>query len=166
MDLGTILIVYIVQGIIFGVAVNTIIANKGYHENWFWGGFFFGIIALIVAASRPPKPYEPMRENPLLRRSGEQKGVNSGSWQCVFCNSINANNVTTCSCGKSREDSQQKRKDAQESTHPVTEQKDISKMVQKEAYIIKIIAQYKKLLDAGAITQEEFDKKKQSLLHK
>ena len=104
MDLGIVLIVYIVQGLIFGVAVNTIIANKGYHENWFWGGFFFGIIALIVAASRPPKPYEPMRESPLLRRSGEQKGVSSGCWQCVFCNSINANNVTTCSCGKSREE--------------------------------------------------------------
>lgn len=105
--------------------------------------------------------------------------MNSSSWKCVFCNSINANNVTTCSCGKSREDSQQKIKDAQKSTHPVPEQKVINKMVQKEAdiietqkriyyeqSIIKIIAQYKKLLDAGAITQEEFDKKKQSLLHK
>lgn len=74
MDLGIILIVYVIQGVIFGVAVNTIIANKGYHENWFLGGFFFGIIALIVAASRPPKPYEPLRESPLLKRSYEREG--------------------------------------------------------------------------------------------
>lgn len=159
MDLWIALIVYVVQGIIFGVAVNTVIENKGYHENWFWEGFFFGIIALIVAVSKPPKPYDPMRESPLLKKSYERQGVSSNNWKCVFCNSINANNVTTCSCGKSKEDSQQKIKEARE-------KKDIKNVVQKEAYIIKIIAQYKKLLDAGAITQEEFDRKKQSLLHK
>ena len=154
-------ILFIIQGVIFGVAVNAIIANKGYRENWFLWGFFFGFVALIVALSKPPKPYEPVRENLLLRRSEGPQSVNSGSWKCVFCNSTNANNVTTCSCGKSKEDSQQKIREERNRT-----QRDIKKVVQEEAYIIKIIAQYKKLLDAGAITQEEFDKKKQSLLHK
>lgn len=160
------LILYIIQGVIFGVAVNAIIANKGYHENWFVWGFFFGFVALIVALSKPQKPYEPMRENPLLRRSDEQQGVNSGRWKCVFCNSTNANNVTTCSCGKSREDTQKKIKEAQKGTRPEAEKKDGSSVVQDELHIVEIISQYKSLLDSGAITQEEFDRKKQSLLQK
>ena len=45
--------VIIVQGIIFGIATNAIISNKGYDENWFWWGFFFGLIAMLVALSKP-----------------------------------------------------------------------------------------------------------------
>lgn len=38
---------------IWGWAVNKVIKNKGYDENWFWWGFFFGLIALIVALTKP-----------------------------------------------------------------------------------------------------------------
>ncbi|MBQ7146890.1 MAG: SHOCT domain-containing protein [Lachnospiraceae bacterium] len=39
----------------FGFATKKVIENKGYRENWFWWGFFFGLIALIVAFSKPEK---------------------------------------------------------------------------------------------------------------
>lgn len=157
------LILFLVQGFIFGIAANAVIANKGYDENWFFWGFFFSFIALIVALSRPPKPYEPIRENPLLKRSDGQQEANGGRWQCAFCGNTNENNVTTCSCGKSREDSLQK---SREDARSAAEEKDGSSMVQDELHIVEVISQYKKLLDSGAITQEEFDEKKQSLLQK
>ncbi len=43
----------IIVGCIFGFATNAIIRNKGYQENWFWWGFFFGFIAMLVALSKP-----------------------------------------------------------------------------------------------------------------
>lgn len=45
----------LVYGIIFGVVTNIVIKNKGYEENWFWWGFFFGVFALIVACTKPSK---------------------------------------------------------------------------------------------------------------
>ncbi len=40
--------------IIWGIVVDEVVKNKGYRENWFWLGFFFGIFALIVAISKQP----------------------------------------------------------------------------------------------------------------
>ncbi len=51
------LIVYIIQGSIFGFATKKIIENKGYSENWFWWGFFFGFIAMLVALAKPELYY-------------------------------------------------------------------------------------------------------------
>ena len=42
----------IIGGIIWGIVVNKVIENKGYEENWFWWGFFFGIFALIIALTK------------------------------------------------------------------------------------------------------------------
>ncbi len=47
-----ILVGTIIGGIIWGIVVNKVIENKGYEENWFWWGFFFGIFALIVALTK------------------------------------------------------------------------------------------------------------------
>jgi len=160
------LILYIVQGIIFGVAVNVIIENKGYHDNWFGWGFFFGFIALIVALSKPQKAYEPAEENLLLKKSQEQYDLNNGGWKCGFCNSINAYNVTTCSCGKGREESERKGKEEKASAGSGAAEEADSSLVKDELHIVEVISQYKNLLDSGAITQEEFDRKKQSLLQK
>ena len=51
--LAVYLIMWAIIGSIFGVATNAIIKNRGYSENWFWWGFFFGFIAMIVALSKP-----------------------------------------------------------------------------------------------------------------
>lgn len=42
----------IVWGVAWGILVNKVIENKGYQENWFWWGFFFGFFALIVALTK------------------------------------------------------------------------------------------------------------------
>ena len=47
------LIGFIIWGIIWGFATKAVIENKNYSENWFWWGFFFGIIAFIVALAKP-----------------------------------------------------------------------------------------------------------------
>lgn len=46
------LIILIIMGSIRGIATNMILQNRGYHESWFWLGFFFGSIAMLVALSR------------------------------------------------------------------------------------------------------------------
>ena len=72
------IIIVLVYGIIMGFATQAIIENKGYNDNWFWWGFFFGIIALIVAAARPQcvssiemnlcrLPHSPLYRAPRLR---------------------------------------------------------------------------------------------------
>ena len=50
--MGYIIVGTIIGGIIWGIVVNKVIENKGYQENWFWWGFFFGIFALIVALTK------------------------------------------------------------------------------------------------------------------
>lgn len=49
-------------GCIWGWGVNKVVKNKGYDENWFWWGFFFGIIALIVALTKPQNIYNQKKE--------------------------------------------------------------------------------------------------------
>ena len=43
-------------GLIWGVVTKKIIENKGYDDNWFWWGFFFGFFAMIVALIKPEAP--------------------------------------------------------------------------------------------------------------
>ncbi len=47
---------YCIYGTVWGVVVNKVIENKGYQENWFWWGFFFGFLALIVALTKQDMP--------------------------------------------------------------------------------------------------------------
>lgn len=51
--MGFYLLIGILWGVVWGLIVKSVIENKGYQENWFWWGFFFGIIALIVALTKP-----------------------------------------------------------------------------------------------------------------
>ena len=37
----------LIYSIIWGVVCKKVIENKGYEENWFWWGFFFGIFAFL-----------------------------------------------------------------------------------------------------------------------
>ena len=57
MYLGSIFIFYLLLfcgiGSIWGIVTRNIIRNKGYKENWFWWGFLGGLIAVIVALTKP-----------------------------------------------------------------------------------------------------------------
>lgn len=106
--------IYCIQGCIWGWAVNKIIENKGYCENWFWWGFFFGIIALLVALTKPDLPRESRTNNSyfedtssivgknyIFKGFGEERKADysKGEWRCTHCGMVNAGYVGTCSCG-------------------------------------------------------------------
>ncbi|MBR6229693.1 MAG: SHOCT domain-containing protein [Eubacterium sp.] len=71
--IAIVIIVYIIQGIIFGIATSRIINNKGYDENWFAWGFFFGIIAMLVAIGKPERRVEVTTSGPVLERKESQQ---------------------------------------------------------------------------------------------
>ena len=56
-------------GCIWGFATQSVIQNRGYDENWFWWGFFFGFIALIVAASKPQAQHTMASDQPMYPKA-------------------------------------------------------------------------------------------------
>lgn len=182
------LVIFIIQAIIFGFATQTVIDNKGYDETWFWWGFFFGIIALIVACAKPQnidysaydnKPAQPTYNNdPSFFGSNLSKAADqarneeilaSGGWRCS-CGRTHAAYVSSCSCGKSKHDvlqAQYKQKQEEEQRKAeLKEQEKARNQVKSMDEMSKAsaIKEYKELLDSGIISQEEFDAKKKQLL--
>lgn len=163
----------------FGFATRAIIHNKGYDENWFWWGFFFGIFALIVACAKPQNVYY-TDSNPSSQsnnfynytnngnyiseseRIRNRDILNAGGWQCP-CGRLNANYVSTCTCGKSKNEvrSIMEQKDEEK-----REDAEAKKQIQNtdESAKVSAIKKYKELLDEGIISQEEFETKKKQLL--
>lgn len=150
------LIGLIVQGIIWGVATNKVIENKGYSENWFWWGFFFGFLALIVACTKPQAQYynSSSSSSSLFAASAEEKMkiqqqslLEQGGWKCNKCGNVNPSYTGTCNCGNLKASNQTKEKEDKRETANFQKMKS-----------------YKDLLDSGVITQEEFDAKKEQLL--
>ena len=195
----------IIWGIIWGCATNAIIHNKGYDENWFWWGFFFSIIAVIVAATKPENRsrydsssdsgtsylgYNYSNHNSYPTSSSTYYGVNRtagpNEWKCNKCGRINPNYTGTCACGTSKydlEEEQRKIKEAQEEAKRIAEEEKAAKEAEKiaakmakesksaeeikehqEIANANAIKEYKKLLDEGIISPEEFDAKKKQLL--
>lgn len=140
---------------LWGGGVQTMIRRKGYNANWFWWGFFFELIALIVALSQPEvgkislspavvayaKEQRDRADAALLAQNG---------WKCPRCGKVNPSHTGSCGCGTTRRES--------ELGLAVPEGMDL------EFAAAQRIQACKDLLDAGAITQEEFDQKKARLL--
>ena len=130
---------------LFGAAVDRVITGKGYEEIWFWWGFFFGFLALLVAlakadasgGARPPED----RKEALLQEGG---------WICQRCGQVNPAYTGTCGCGAAKRDRGAPEAEAQREA--------------RELAHAQSLKAYKELLDAGALTQEEFDRKKAELL--
>jgi len=149
-------IVYIVSAliwsIIWGVIVKKVIENKGYYENWFWWGFFFGWIALIVALTKPDNNRgESLNDNSLLKKLQSEENTPSG-WRCT-CGKLNPLYVGTCDCGKNRYSKQE------------SKAMGISAPLVNHSSVADDIKKYKELLDMGAITEAEFEAKKKELLN-
>lgn len=198
----------VIWAVVWGVATNAVITNKGYDENWFWWGFFFGFIAFIVALTKPDQHYYQAREPEPQNRYGDNVSNNrisltnnqlrpAGTWKCANCGTINQMVIGTCRCGVTKAESKQLDLEHQKQTKelqmyyhaldeevaetntpkPViledrddgymtsAEQSVEQKEKDPEQVIIERIKGYKELLDMGAISQEEFDKKKQELLN-
>ena len=187
------LIVFVVRGCIWGAISRSVMEGKGYSDasSWFWWGFFFDIIAVIIALTKPDLNVR--QEADLVNRNSgivinQNKEAGDNEWKCRFYNKINANYVGTCGCGKTKQDSKEgylKRaremsewtKQNQQGSKDIKEENSTSQTT-TEAYTsdahtnsvdseykkVEIIKKYKELLDANAITQEEFDKKKREIL--
>ena len=78
-----------------------IAADKGYSGNsYFWVCFFLGIIGYIMVAALPDQAMYSSIQN--LKKEGLQN-PGPDSWLCS-CGQVNANYVSSCSCGKSKRD--------------------------------------------------------------
>ena len=131
----------IIWGIIWGVATNAIIHNKGYDENWFWWGFFFSFIAVIVAISKPENRnrYTYQDSSPSFgnitssgysfgsaeRIASNEKTLSSGGWRC-YCGRVNASYVGTCACGRTKSENEAMSKSGYVSSAPVREEKPLA----------------------------------------
>ena len=142
------LIIIGIVGSVFGIATQNIIDNKGYDEKWFWWGFFFGFLAVLVALSKPEN-HAYQSSNPTWMQPSsntrDEDVLKQGGWKCT-CGRVNPSYTGTCVCGK--------RKEEKKVSMNTAETKDKFEDIKK----------YKELLDSGIITEEEFNKKKTELL--
>ena len=145
------LIIIGIVGSVFGIATQNIIDNKGYDEKWFWWGFFFGFLAVLVALSKPEN-HAYQSSNPTWMQTSsntrDEEVLKQGGWKCT-CGRVNPSYTGTCACGKRKGE--------------VTGQKQVHKTIDADSKFEEI-KKYKELLDSGIITEEEFNKKKTELL--
>lgn len=147
--------------LIWGFATQKVIENKGYAENWFWWGFFFGFIAFIVACTKAECVKTDSSDDRSFYNNGagtyDERLLKAGGWKCS-CGKVQASYVTSCSCGKSKHEVLRVQyEQAQEAARKQTETAE----EQRKAAAIK---EYKTLADDGVITREEFEAKKKQLL--
>lgn len=97
--------VYLAQAIGFGIGTMAVATHKGYSGNWFWFGFFCGVVGLIVAACIQPTAREMGRRMEMYAYSSTSSNtaVTPGSWACK-CGRINASYTGTCVCGRTKPD--------------------------------------------------------------
>lgn len=141
-------IIGIIVACIFGAITKNINESKGYNGGFAWG-FWLGVIGIIVVACRQPNPYYTNPRESIIRKQPPapiNEVATQGGWKCT-CGRGHANYETSCICGRSKA--------------------EVLALVKKEnnaSNNVDTIKEYKKLLDDGIITEEEFDAKKKQLL--
>ena len=137
----------IVYALLWGLLTQWVIKEKkGYDKNWFWWGFFFGVIAFLIALSRPQNerqtitvaPYSPDR-SPVI----EEVKFHGEGWECKRCSNMNPKDAAFCQCGFSLYENER------------TDRKDID----SEEYILKRIEAANKsreLLNTGEIDEAAY----------
>ncbi len=169
------IILSLIPSIIWGVVVYKVIENKGYYENWFWWGFFFGIFALIVALTKPTVQYtaeqheEETKIKKILEEKEKERTIQNGGWECIKCGKVLPHYTGTCGCGntKSNNEMLEEKKRVQEEKKAEEQRKTdeaASKSNNKSVDAVEEIKRYKELLDSGVITETEFEAKKKQLL--
>ncbi len=187
------LISYVIAGVIWGIVTQKVAENKGYYDSSFWWGFFLGLIGLIVVLVRPDNNRTVYSNDPRYmgntqqqsrrwyctkcgtenglsntcvtcgerRYTGSKTTAPNGGWRCI-CGAVNPAYVGTCGCGLEKGASAPKKASAQPEI-PVSPATTNTAQTSSSSKFDEIKA-YKELLDCGAITQEEYDKKKSEIL--
>lgn len=146
---------------IMGFVTKTISKNKGY-DGGFWWGFLLGIFGIIIVACKPVNPNPTNHDSSyssalgLYAQEEENKRIlASGGWKCANCNTVNFDYMTTGKCGVSKSNNV-----------PIErpKSKSVLETEEKETSLADEILKLKQLLDAGVLTQDEFDTKKKQLL--
>ena len=70
--MGAIILIYVVNGLLWGYACNAVLKYKGYLKNWFVLGFFFGIIPFIVVLLQPDYKISASTENTIYDKQEQQ----------------------------------------------------------------------------------------------
>lgn len=158
MDWFLYLIVCIVVGLICGLIGDAISKNRNMDGGFLWG-FFLGVIGIIVVAVRPNdnQKVKASSFNSLEKsqREREQEMLDEGGWKCV-CGRVNYHYVSSCPvCRKSRREG--------DINNILREQANAEKKDDAEK-IKEKITEFKKLLDEGIITQEEYEAKRKQIL--
>jgi len=149
-----VIIIAIVMGVSNGSKTADIAAEKGYDETkWFWKGFFQGRWALLEAKTLDSKIC-------TAEYTVQSSDVFKNGWKCKKCGTNNPSYTGTCSCGYSKHEQRKAQEEIVTRYQEVVTKKEIA----KEEEVIQLLAKYKKLLDDGTITKEEFDEKKKELL--
>lgn len=168
------LVVSLIVSLIFGFATASVRESKGYGRNWFWLGFFFGLVPLIVACAIPARQYyEPYAPGGLNRSMASnapaepgrslfadddyvEKTVADGGWQCS-CGRANPAYVSTCSCGMGK-----RQNDPAGSDYAVV----AAKREAKQQALASEFRKYKMMLDSQVISQEEYEARIKELSRK
>lgn len=121
------------------------------------------------------------RMQQLSKEAQERKLLDTNGWRCL-CGVVNPSYTGTCGCGRTKTEVQKKQSEARQQLindavnrqnqiekQNIANQKSENEKTQQEklvTYNLRLdnIKKMKELLDAGAITQEEFDEKKKQLL--
>ena len=109
-----ILVVALIIHIAVTIKFSIIATEKGYDgKNYFWVCFFLGTIGFIMVAALPDQNLyyliselqnnKASQSEKIHRITDHPSAPPSGSWQCD-CGRVNANYVSSCSCGKSKRD--------------------------------------------------------------
>ena len=176
------LIGILIWTVVWGFITKHISESKGY-DGGFWWGFWLGLIGLIVVACKPDNHhsynqsynYDSSYSSSLSSYAREEENkriMANGGWKCNNCNNVNPDYITTCSCGTSKSNnvSIPFERNSTPIERPKTkseltpESKSTTETEPKLTLAADEILKLKQLLDAGALTQDEFDAKKKQLL--
>ena len=102
----------------------------------------------------------------MTKEENERQMLSNGGWKCAKCGNINPGYMKTCTCGMTKDKSEEIRelKLVKSEAGNIKQQSISNESIDLEMQNLQKLKSYKELLDMGAITQEEFDKKKTELL--
>lgn len=158
-----IIVALAIRGVVYGTATKKVLQYRGYfYEDWFWFGFVFGLVTLLVAMSRPDNNANFLKQ----RKAGAPKMVNPGvEWKCRKCKAVNPAYTGTCSCGNTREENDAPLRALQAKREAEARALEEAKLgLDSELDNLLTLSAYKDLLDKGVISAADFEERKKELL--